>query len=94
MSNSIISNAPECYVCKTTINLHKHHIYENHARRPKSEKYGCWVYLCARHHNFSPEAVHYNRELDLKLKSICQEKWEEIYGNREQFIETFGRSYL
>lgn len=94
MSKSIISNEPECLVCKTTLDLHKHHVFGGNGRRKVSEEYGCWVYLCARHHNMSKAGVHFNKTLDTKLKQECQRAWEARYGDRAVFIRTFGRSYL
>lgn len=91
---SLISDNQVCVVCGTTFNLHRHHIFYGTANRRQSEKYGCTCYLCAHHHNLSQDGVHANRELDLKLKRICQEKWEEEYGTREDFIRAFGKSYL
>lgn len=91
---SIISNEEECLVCGTTLGLHKHHVFYGTANRKQSERYGCWCYLCGRHHNLSNAGVHFNPELDSWLKQMCQKEWEERYGTREQFIETFGRSYL
>ena len=90
---SIISNDRECIVCGTTLGLHKHHIYGG-ARRNLSETYGCWVYLCGVHHNLGNEGVHFNKEMDLKLKKVCEEVWEQTYGDRDAFIKVFGRSYL
>lgn len=94
MSKSIISNEKFCLICGTPLNIHKHHIFEGTGRRKLSEKYGCWVYLCARHHNMSNEGVHFNKPLDLKLKQQCQKAWEYQLGTREQFIMLFGRNYL
>ena len=94
MSKSIISNERFCLVCGTTMNLHKHHIYEGVGRRKLSEKYGCWCFLCARHHNMSNEGVHFNKVLNIKLKQQCQKAWEYKYGDREDFIKVFGKSYL
>ena len=91
---SLISNAKQCLVCGTTYNLHKHHIYGGNGRRDKSEKYGCWVYLCFRHHNGAGVGVHFNKALDLRLKQDCQKEWENQFGSRDDFIKTFGRSYL
>lgn len=92
MSKSIISNERECLVCKTPYNLHKHHIYEGTANRKKSEKYGCWCYLCAKHHNLSNEGVHFNKALDKKLKKYAQSKFEETYPELD-FMKIFGRNY-
>ena len=90
---SIISNERECFVCKKPFHLHRHHIWGG-GRRELSEKYGCWVYLCGRHHNFSDFGVHYNKSLDIKLKKLCQTKLEESGWSREKVAETFGRNYL
>ena len=71
---SIINNEKKCLVCGTTYNLHLHHIFEGTGKRKVSEQYGCWCYLCAKHHNMSDEGVHFNKELDLKLKSDIKRK--------------------
>lgn len=95
MSKSIISNDRHCVVCGDTRNLHKHHIFYGFANRRLSEKYGCWCYLCARHHNMSDHSVHADNLLDLKLKKHCQEILEKDKGwSREKMIAIFGRSYL
>lgn len=91
---SILSNERECYVCGYTETLNRHHIYAGVSNRKQSEKYGCWVYLCARHHNMSDVGVHFNKALDTELKQTCQKEWEKRNGTREDFIRTFGRSYL
>ena len=90
--NSIISNERECLVCGTTLNLHKHHIFFG-ANRKNADKYGCWCYLCAEHHNMSKSGVHFNKTLDVKLKRHAQKKFEEIYGH-DKFMEVFKRNYL
>ena len=92
MSKSIISNERECLVCKTTLGLHKHHIYEGSAERKKSERYGCWCYLCGKHHNLSNDGVHFNKRLDHQLKSLCQKRFEETYPELD-FMKIFKRNY-
>lgn len=93
ISKSIVSNERECFVCHDTRTLHKHHIYGGIGRRSKSEELGCWVYLCPFHHNASDNGVHFNHELDLRLKQICQRLFEETHS-RAEFRRYFGRSYL
>ena len=88
---SIIQNKKECYVCRSTLNLHKHHIFEGRNRN-NSEKYGCWCWLCARHHNMSDAGVHFNKELYNKLKQTTQKAFENKYD--EEFINIFKRNYL
>ena len=86
-----MSNERKCYVCGTTSNLHKHHIYFA-AFRSVSEKYGCWCYLCGRHHNQSNEGVHFDRNLDLQLKRKCQEEFSKHYDI--DFTSVFRKNYL
>lgn len=93
MSDSIVSNERKCLVCGTTYNLHRHHIYFGLANRKKSEQYGCWCYLCGKHHNMSSDGVHSNRQLDLKLKVMCQKRFQEVYKDLD-FLTIFGRNYL
>ena len=91
---SLISDNRVCWVCGTIYNLHKHHIFGG-ANRKKSDKDGCWVYLCGHHHNLSNEGVHFNRELDLKLKRKCETNWLERNGKTEDdFIREYGKNYL
>lgn len=47
---SILQTNKECYVCKTTYNLHLHHICYGVANRKISDKNGFVVYLCQYHH--------------------------------------------
>ena len=90
---SIIQNERECLVCRTTLNLHKHHVFGGKPNRKHSENYGLTVYLCARHHNMSNEGVHFNKTLDLKIKRMAQAKFEETH-TREEFRAIFGKSWL
>ena len=90
---SIIQSEKECYVCKTTFNLHEHHICFGTANRKKSEKYGLKVWLCCEHHTGNT-GVHQNRDLDLHLKKLAQEHFEAEIGTREYFRTVIGKSYL
>lgn len=94
MSKSIITNSRSCFVCKTPFDLHKHHIFYGTSNRKLSEKYGCWVYLCGKHHDMSDYGVHNDRVLDIQLKQIAQRAWEQEHGTTEDFIKVFGRNYL
>lgn len=90
---SIIQNNRECYVCHTTYGLHLHHIFFGLKNRTISDKNGFTCFLCGIHHNLSNQGVHFNRELDLQLKRLCQEKYEEDH-TREDFIRLIGKSYI
>lgn len=49
--------------------------------------------LCHEHHNTSNNSVHFNREMDLKLKRLYQEEYEKNH-TREEFIKIIGKNYL
>ena len=91
---SVIQSEKECYVCGTTLNLHSHHCLYGVSNRKQAERRGLKVWLCAYHHNMSNEGVHFNKSLDIRLKTMAQEYYESHYGTREQFVREFGRNYL
>lgn len=89
---SILQTEKKCYLTGRTGTLHKHHVYGGPNRRI-SEKNGFWVWLTPEMHNLSNEGVHFDKEKDLKLKRICQAKFEETHS-REEFMALIGRNYL
>ena len=88
---SILQNEKYCWVCGTTYNLHKHHIYGG-GNRQVSEANGFWIYLCAKHHNMSNDGVHFNKELDTTLKMVCQQEFERTHTHKE-FMDRIGKNY-
>ena len=88
---SIMQEEKQCFVCGKTEPLHCHHIYMGGNRR-QAEKHGCWVWLCPEHH-VGKTGVHFNRNLDLMLKKMCQSRFEETHS-REEFMKIFGRNWL
>ena len=93
MSESILSDKRVCFVCGVTQNLERHHIYYGTSNRKLSEADGCFVYLCREHHT-GKDGAHFNRSLDLYLKTRCQTAWERKNGTREDFIKRYGKSYI
>jgi hypothetical protein len=94
MSKSILQTEKKCYQTGRTDNLHEHHIYFGSGLRKISEKHGFKVWLTGEWHNQDSRIdVHHNREFDLFLKRLCQEKYEEEHS-RAEFVALTGRSYL
>lgn len=91
--HSIIQNdLSKCIICgKPRQAIHE--VYYGSSNRAKSIKYGCYVALCNEHHNTSNKGVHFNKELDMKLKRLGQIKFLETYPNLE-FKKIFGKNYL
>ena len=73
-----------------------HHVFGG-ANRKNSEREGLVVYLhhfaC---HESGPNAVHRNRETDLKLKSAAEKAWLKANEGAtvEDFMLIFGRNYI
>jgi len=82
----------KCYVCKTTIGIECHHVFYGTSNRKHSEKHGMKVDLCHYHHRGNG-GVHFNRKLDIHLKKLFQQQFEEHHSHSE-FMEVFGRNYL
>ena len=94
MSQSILTGYPnECRICGSNFMVERHHIFYGVANRKLAERYGCWCYLC-RYHHTGDKGVHFNKDLDLKLKRQCQQAWMAKYGSKEDFVKIFGRNYL
>lgn len=73
----------------TYYKIHIHHIF-GASNKANSEKYHFLIPLRDDWHNMSSYGVHTNRDLELRLKKICQEYWLLAYGTKEDFIKTFG----
>jgi hypothetical protein len=94
MTKSILQTEKECYICHTTQNLQRHHVYYGTANRKLSEEDGCVVYLCMEHHT-GRLGIHFNKKENLKLKQECEKAWLDHYGKtKEDFIRRYGRNYL
>lgn len=70
--------------------IHVHHIF-GAANKTNSEKYGFLIPLRSDWHNMSDYGIHFNRDLELKTKRLCQDYWLDHYGTKEEFIEIFGK---
>lgn len=90
---SIIQTEKRCYICDACGYVEEHHIFHGTANRKLSEKHGLKVYLCYMHHRDTVSGVHFNSELDTKLKRIGQQYYEKQHS-REEFMREFGKNYL
>lgn len=84
----------KCKNCDSTYSIEEHHVFFNRGQRKISDKHGFIVDLCSICHRSQPQGVHGgNRELDLKLKRICQEEYERNH-TRAEFMRLIGRNYM
>jgi len=91
---SIIQTNKKCFICRTTTNIHEHHIYYGSSKRKISEKHGFKVYLCYCHHE-GTYGVHgkCGEKLNRHLKIMCQKEYEKSH-TREQFLKIIGKNYI
>lgn len=93
MSSLLQGDEKKCYVCGKTTGLHKHEVFYGTSNRAKSIRYGCQVWLCGHHHNMSNDGIHFDKALDLKVKKLTQEAFEQKYSH-EFFMQVFKKNYL
>lgn len=93
MKRSLLQTEKKCYVCGRTDSLQLHHCIYGTANRRLSDDDGLVIWLCMPHHT-GQNGVHFNKELDTKIKKASQEAWQEKYGTIEDFIARYGKSYL
>lgn len=93
-SDSIMNTeSGRCFLCGAETETARHEIYFGSANRRLSKKYGLWVDICPMCHQYGEHAVHRDRNADLFLKRIGQNRFEKEHS-REEFMKIFGRSYL
>lgn len=84
----------QCFLCGTTTNLERHHIF-GAANRQKSEEDGLVVYLCHNCHNEPPYGVHHNEEMMDELHRYGQRAWmERNKAGIAAFRRRYGKNYL
>ncbi len=82
----------KCYICQTTQNIERHHIFFGISNRKISDRHKFTVDLCAEHHrgHYSP---HHSKQLDLALRRITQKEYEKTH-TRKEFMDIIGQNYL
>lgn len=92
MGASVFQKERECLICGNP-NAQEHHMIHGTANRSIADKYGLCVYLCLEHHT-GPHGVHFNRAFDVELHQMAQKYFESHIGDRERWIQEFGKSWL
>lgn len=96
----ITQNLDKCYICGSSP-THIHEVFGG-PYRAKSKAFGCCIGLCPCHHNMSNAGIHFNKDLDLKIKIQAEKIWIEhytdpnmVYEDRiTEFIKEFGKNYI
>ena len=91
----------KCFFCGSGDRVAKHEVFYGTANRSKSKEDGLIVELCWNHHNGSNVGVHFNHDLDLKLKKRAEKIWIINYAGSctkvegiNKFIKRYGKNYL
>lgn len=91
-----------CYICGKRGDTQLHEVFYGQSNRPKSKEDGCTAPLCYECHHGSNFGVHFNKELDLRLKKQTEKIWLDHYTNKDlpmskrikMFIKRYGKNYL
>lgn len=98
----IVPYLDKCMICGSSDRVAIHEVFFGAANRKKSkEDYMC-VPLCYYHHNGSNFGVHFNKDLDNKLKVQAEKIWIDYYTDStllyekriKLFIDRYGKNYL
>ena len=93
MRNKLTMPEKECFLTGNRGSLHKRHVFGGAARK-YSEKYRCYIYLTPELHNLSDKGIHFNRELNLKVKKEFEKRLIAAGWTKKEFVETFGKNYI
>lgn len=91
--HSVLTDDMDHCMFTGTAPVERHHVFGGH-NKWLSEKYGFIAPLRPDLHPNGVFAGKHAKEIDTRLKKMCQEYYEEHYGTREQFIKEFGKSHL
>ena len=93
----IIQSKNECFICKinydviATNNLSEYLIFNEYPKQ--SNKYGLKINVCNRHNDFNKYQEKFKNALEVSLKQLAQNKFEET-RNRKEFIKHFNKNHL
>lgn len=91
---SIMQTDKRCIVTGATDGLDCHHIYFGNPNRRISDENGFWVWIRHDVHMRLHDKRPPYELLDKQLKRLCQARFEESVGTREEFMRLIGRNYL
>lgn len=92
----------KCFICGSGNGVQLHEVFYGNAGRVKSKEDGMVAPLCYNCHHGSNFGVHYNKELDLKLKQYAEKIWIDYYTDKNLdyndrinlFIKRYNKNYL
>lgn len=90
--SALVDDMTVCVVCGRP-REHVHHVIYGTANRKISDTYQYVIPLCMEHHTGNT-GIHNNRDMNVYWKQKAQRHFEQNHGTREDFIKTFGKSWL
>lgn len=89
----VVPSLDRCMICGAAP-AQAHEVFYG-SYRAKSKEHGLVVPLCYSHHHGTSMGVHYNKDLDLKIKQQAEKVWlQKNDATVEDFIKLFGKNYL
>jgi len=82
-----------CAMCGNIADC-EHHLIFGMGLRELADQDGLTIPLCNDCHTTGRDRIHGNVAAERLSKMLGQALWESKYGDREQFRERYGRSYL
>lgn len=80
-----------CIITGSTTDVHLHHIFDG-PDKAASEKYHFIVPLRGDWHNLADYGIHFNRELDVKYKMLCEAYWQDVlHKTKEEWVSVFRK---
>jgi hypothetical protein len=81
----------KCYVCGSSFNLHKHHVWHGTGNRKLAEEDGLYLRLCA----FCHRALHDKGTNDRQLMRIAENAYLAHFNKTvEDFIKRYGKNVI
>lgn len=93
MLHSVLTDDMDHCMFTGTAPVERHHVFGG-PNKWRSEKYGFIAPLRPDLHPNGVFAGKQAKDVDMRLKKMCQTYYEANYGTREQFIKEFGKSHL
>lgn len=98
----LVPSLDRCYLCGSSDRVALHEVFFGQANRKKSKEDGMIIPLCFSHHNGSNAGIHFNHNLDIKIKQLAEKVWINTYTEADmsyeskidKFIERYGKNYL
>lgn len=79
-----------CEICGGNKNVSLHHIIFGSGRRTQCERLETVIFLCYKHHQKSPDGVHFNSRLNAQLHKLASDRLKASGLKGEELKKALG----